>query len=323
VSSAPLVTGAPGTDVSGAPAVTDARAAPFRVVLDGFDGPFDLLLALIAKHEMDVTRIALAKVTDDFLAHLRDLDAAGGWDLDRVSEFVVVAATLLDLKAARLLPRGEVEDAEDIAALEAREMLFVRLLQYRAYKRVACEFEARFATGGVRVPASVGPRPEFDDVLPAVLLGLDARRFAELAQLVFTPPAPAVPDTGHLHAATVSVAEQTRVLAAVLRAAGSSTFARLAGEEPVAVVVARFLALLEMFRDGAVTFDQTDPLGQLTVSWVGGREHDTVDDDVRSDFDAPRPDADSDLDGPRPDADDADSAAADARSRPSERTVER
>jgi len=260
--------------VSGAPLVSAApavRSAPFRVVLDGFDGPFDLLLGLIASHELDVTRIALAKVTDDFLAHLRDLDAAGGWDLDRVSEFVVVAATLLDMKAARLLPRGEVEDAEDVAALEAREMLFVRLLQYRAYKRVAQEFEVRFSTGGVRVPATVGPGPEFDDVLPAVLLGLDARRFAELAQRVFTPPAPAVPDTGHLHAPAVSVAAQALVLAGMLQAAGTMTFARIAGSEPVAVVVARFLALLEMFRDGAVTFDQPNPLGPLTVSWAGVR----------------------------------------------------
>lgn len=252
--------------VSGAPAV---RSASFRVVLDGFDGPFDLLLALIASHELDVTRIALAKVTDDFLTHLRDLEAAGGWDLDRVSEFVVVAATLLDLKAARLLPRGEVQDADDMAALEEREMLFVRLLQYRAYRRVAQEFEVRFSTGGVRVPAAVGPGPEFDDVLPAVLLGLDARRFADLARRVFTPPAPAVPDTRHLHAPAVSVAAQALVLAGMLQAAGTTTFARIAGNEPVAVVVARFLALLEMFRDGAVTFDQPDPLGSLTVSWAG------------------------------------------------------
>lgn len=286
VSTAPLVSTAPASGGSGAPVDAGARVAPFRVVLDGFDGPFDLLLGLIAKHEMDVTRIALAKVTDDFLAHLRDLDAAGGWDLDRVSEFVVVAATLLDLKAARLLPRGEVEDAEDIAALEAREMLFVRLLQYRAYKRVAEVFEVRFATGGVRVPAAVGPGPEFDDVLPAVLLGLDAHRFAELAQLVFTPPAPAVPDTGHLHGATVSVAEQTLVVAALLRAAGPVTFGRIACDEPVAVVVARFLALLEMFRDGAVTFDQPDPLGRLTVSWLGaGEGDDAVVIPARSDFD--------------------------------------
>lgn len=267
------------------------RAEPFRVSLDGFDGPFDLLLGLIAKHELDVTRIALAKVTDDFLAHLRRLEATGGWDLDRVTEFVVVAATLLDLKAARLLPRGEVEDAEDIAALEAREMLFVRLLQYRAYKRVAGTFAARFATEGVRVPAAVGAGPEFDDVLPAVLLGLDVHRFAELARRVFAPRPPEVADTAHLHAPTVSVAEQTLLLAGMLRAAGSLTFTRIAADaDSVAVVVARFLALLEMFRDGAVGFDQPDPLGPLTVSWsgevaVGRRDGSPVGTGPRSEFD--------------------------------------
>jgi segregation and condensation protein A len=258
-------------DVATAPGrAAVARSEPFRVRLDGFDGPFDLLLGLIAKHELDVTRIALAKVTDDFLVHLRRMEAAGGWDLDRVSEFVVVAATLLDLKAARLLPRGEVEDAEDIAALEAREMLFVRLLQYRAYRRVADTFAARFATEGVRVPASVGPGPEFDDVLPVVLLGLDAARFAELARRVFAPRPPEVPDTAHLHAPTVSVAEQSRLLGAMLREAGTLTFTQIAADtDVVAVVVARFLALLEMFRDGLVVFDQPVPLGSLAVAWTG------------------------------------------------------
>ncbi len=245
---------------------------PFRVHLDGFDGPFDLLLGLIAKHQLDITRIALAKVTDDFLAHLRQLEAAGTDELDRVSEFIVVAATLLDLKAARLLPRGDVEDAEDIAALEAREMLFVRLLQYRAYKRAGEHFADRFATCGVRVPAAVGPGPEFDTVLPTVLLGLDAARFAELARAVFSPRPPAEPDTSHLHAPSVSVAEQAMLVADRLAAAGTLSFAAIAADaESVAVVVARFLALLQLYRDGAVEFDQQDPLGSLAVCWIGGR----------------------------------------------------
>lgn len=245
------------------------RTTPFEVHLEGFDGPFDLLLGLIAKHELDVTRIALAKVTDDFLAQLRELEAAGHDELDRVSAFVVVAATLLDLKAARLLPRGEVEDAEDIAALEAREMLFVRLLQYRAYKLAAEQFAARFATGGVRVPAAVGPGPEFDDVLPMVLLGLDGARFAELARAVFSPPAPPTPDTAHLHAPTVSVAEQADLVRARIGTAGTLCFTELAADAAnVAVVVARFLALLQLYRDGVIEFDQTDPLGALRVSWV-------------------------------------------------------
>lgn len=267
------------------------RGVPFRVRLADFDGPFDLLLGLIASHELDVTRLALATVTEDFLAHLRAMSAAGGFDLDQASEFVVVAATLLDLKAARLLPRGEVEDAEDVAALEARDLLFVRLLQYRAYKEVAGVLAARMATVALRIPAAVGPGP-LADVVPEVLLGITPQRFAEIAARVLAPrPEPSVIGLDHLHAPLVSVAEQSALVRTHLRAAGTATFTALTADAPdLATVVARFLALLDLFRDGLVSFDQESPMAELTVFWGPGPVS-------RSDAD-PVPDPDPDFGAP-------------------------
>lgn len=248
-----------------------ARGVPFRVRLADFDGPFDLLLGLIASHELDVTRLALATVTEDFLAHLRAMSATGGFDLDQASEFVVVAATLLDLKAARLLPRGEVEDAEDVAALEARDLLFVRLLQYRAYKEVAGVLGARMATVALRIPAAVGPGA-LGDVVAEVLLGITPQRFAQIAARVLAPrPEPPAISLDHLHAPTVSVADEAVLVRARLRAAGSATFTALTADAPdLATVVARFLALLDLFRDGLVSFDQESPMAELTVRWDPG-----------------------------------------------------
>lgn len=252
-------------------AAAPAPAAPFRVRLADFDGPFDLLLGLIASHELDVTRLALATVTDDFLNHLRAMSAAGGFDLDEASEFVVVAATLLDLKAARLLPRGEVEDAEDVAALEARDLLFVRLLQYRAYKEVAGVLAGRAAAAALRFPAAVGPG-DLGDAVPEVLVGITLERFAALAARVAAPRPRPVIGLGHLHAPPVSVSEQSALIRARLRAAGTATFAELSADAPgLDTVVARFLALLELFRDGLVSFEQPSPLAELTVYWEPGR----------------------------------------------------
>jgi segregation and condensation protein A len=244
------------------------RVPPFRIRLDDFDGPFDLLLGLIASHSLDVTRLALATVTDDFLTHLRALSAAGGFDLDQASEFVVVAATLLDLKAARLLPRGEVEDADDVAALEAHDLLFARLLQYRAYKEVAGVLAGRFAAAALRFPAAVGPGG-LGDVVPEVLLGITPQRFAEIAARVCAPRPEPLVSLAHLHAPPVSVAEQSTLLRTRLRGVGTATFTVLTADAPdLATVVARFLALLELFRDGLVTFEQDSPMAELTVHWT-------------------------------------------------------
>jgi segregation and condensation protein A len=241
----------------------------FTVRLDNFTGPFDLLLQLIAHHEMDVTEVALHRVTDDFIAHLK---AAGEhWDLDETTEFLVVAATLLDLKAARLLPAGDVEDEEDLALLDARDLLFARVLQYRAYKQVAAMFRELEAGALRRYPRSVSLEQRYENLLPEVMLGVDPQRFAEIATAVFRPKPPPTVSTSHIHMARVSVREHAAVIRLKLAQAGAATFAELVSDcENTMQVVARFLALLDLYRETVVLFEQDDPLGELRVNWSGG-----------------------------------------------------
>ncbi|GAB2473509.1 segregation and condensation protein A [Xylanimonas ulmi] len=239
---------------------------PFEVHLDNFSGPFDLLLSLIAKHELDVTEVALAVVTDEFVAYTR---AHPEWDLGTASEFLVIGATLLDLKAARLLPGVVEEDLEDLELLEARDLLFARLLQYRAYKQVAGVLAQRLATEGRRVPRSVALEPEQAALLPEIVWTLTPQRLAELAARALTPKAPPVVSLTHLHAPAVSVREQAAIVVGRLRREHAATFRSLAAGQERLVVVARFLALLELFRNGLVAFEQAAALGELTVRWTG------------------------------------------------------
>ncbi|WAP53399.1 ScpA family protein [Arthrobacter sp. ATA002] len=239
--------------------------------MQNFTGPFDVLLGLISKHELDITEIALAAVTDDFLGYIRDLGADGqAWALDEASEFLVIAATLLDLKAARLLPAGDVEDADDVALLEARDLLFARLLQYRAFKQIAAILDARLLEEAERFPRMAGLDPRFAAMLPDLIWRTGPQDFAALAAKALTPreAAPATVGLTHLHAPKVSVREQTDIVADRLMAAGKLTFAALVHDAGSSLAVARFLALLELFRDGAVAFDQPDPLGELLITWA-------------------------------------------------------
>jgi segregation and condensation protein A len=240
----------------------------FEVRLDNFEGPFDLLLGLITKHKLDVTEIALSRVTDEFIAYIADRTTEG--DLDQASEFLVVAATLLDLKAARLLPSGEVEDTEDLALLEARDLLFARLLQYRAYKEAAAFLGDRFTLEGRRFPRAVGLEERYTQLLPEVVVALGPEELADLAARVLAPkPVPTVSLT-HLHHARVSVREEAAGVVDRLRRVSSATFRSLSADCPSALhVVARFLALLELFRERLVVFEQISPLGELTVRWTG------------------------------------------------------
>lgn len=242
------------------------QVAGFDVHLTNFEGPFDLLLQLIGRHEMDVTQVALSKVTDDFIAHVR----LGGkeWDLDKTSEFLVVAATLLDLKCARLLPGGEVTDPEDLAALEARDLLFTRLLQYRAFKQLASWIEHHVDEASLVHWRPGGIEEQFRQVLPEVELGIDAEELARIAARTMTPkPVPHV-ELAHLHGARVSVVEQTAQVAALLRSSGSATFRALAAGCDRLTVVVRFLAILELFRARQVAFEQAGPLAELHIRWV-------------------------------------------------------
>ncbi len=251
--------------------VVEVRPEPaeaFSVHLDNFTGPFDLLLQLISRHKLDITEVALSQVTDEFIGHIK---AAGAdWDLDQTSQFVVVAATLLDLKAARLLPSGDIDDPEDLALLEARDLLFARLLQYRAYKQVAAYLAATLAAQGRRHPRDVGVEPRFARLLPEVTIPIDLDRFAALAARALAPRQAEVISLAHLHAPAVSVRDQAVVIVDRLRRQATMTFRALTGDSPdMVTTVARFLALLELFREGAVAFEQLTPLGELTIRWTG------------------------------------------------------
>ncbi|MFI1258359.1 segregation and condensation protein A [Streptomyces netropsis] len=260
----------PPADAAGEHGTAPADAR-FTVRLANFEGPFDLLLQLIAKHKLDVTEVALSKVTDEFMAHIRAMGP--DWDLDQTTEFLVVAATLLDLKAARLLPVAQVEDEADLALLEARDLLFARLLQYRAYKRIAEIFSGRLAAEARRYPRTVGLEPHHAELLPEVVLGIGAHGLAELAAKAMRPkPRPEV-YVDHIHAPLVSVREQADVVVARLRDAGEASFGQLTADAPdTLTVVARFLALLELYRERVVVLDQEQALGALTVRWTGAAD---------------------------------------------------
>jgi len=245
----------------------DAATEGFTVSLENFDGPFDLLLSLIAKHELDITEIALSVVTNEFIAYVQAMDS--DHELDEASEFLVVAATLLDMKIASLLPQGEVVDAEDIALLEARDLLFARLLQYRAFKQASQWFAERMEIETARHFRSVRLEDRFRMQTPELKWTLSVDDFAALAALAFAPKS--VPTVGleHLHAPLVSIREQAAYVAATLRGGGPATFRELiVGAESKGVVVARFLAVLELYRRAAVAFEQLEPLGELTVRWT-------------------------------------------------------
>jgi segregation and condensation protein A len=249
------------------------QQAGFQVRLSNFEGPFDLLLQLIFAHRLDVTEVALHQVTDDFIAYTKEVGRQA--ELEETTAFLVIAATLLDLKAARLLPSGEVHDEEDLALLEVRDLLFARLLQYRAFKHVAVMFAELEAAALRSYPRSVSLESRYSDLLPEVMLGVDAESFAQIAAAAFTPvPVPTVA-TEHLHQVKVSVPEQVANLMGLLERRGVgkwASFSELVADCAAPIeIVGRFLALLELYRARAVAFDQSEPLGALQISWTGER----------------------------------------------------
>lgn len=248
----------------------------FEVHLEEFAGPFDVLLGLISKHKLEVTELALSQVTDEFCAYIK---AQGSdWDLAEATSFLVVAATLLDLKAARLLPSGEVEDEEDLALLEARDLLFARLLQYRAFKEVSSVFDTMLSKNNGRVPRTVGLDPEYADLLPEVVISIGPDRLAMLAAQALTPQVNPTVSIDHIHAPAVSVAEQTAIVAEKLAKLGSTTFRGLISDvTELGVVVARFLSLLELYRQAKIALEQVAALGDLHIRWIASPDDDVVD----------------------------------------------
>ena len=272
----------PDQDVTEADPANDGK---FTVKLTNFTGPFDLLLNLISQHRLDVTEVALHVVTDDFIAYTKALGPDS--DLEQTTEFLVIAATLLDLKAARLLPSGEVDDPEDLALLEARDLLFARLLQYRAFKQVAVLFAELEAAALQRYPRAVSLDDRYVDLLPEVTIGVDVAQFAQIAATAIAPkPIPTV-GLDHLHGSPVSVPEQAKRLSELLADAKGEwlSFSQLVAECTSGLeVVARFLGLLELYRERAVLFSQPEALGELKVVWSSDRDTDEINIDTTEDY---------------------------------------
>ena len=252
------------------PIIRENSVDKFNVKLNQFEGPFDLLLSLIAKHELEVTALALHIVTDDFLQYIKNQGSE--WDLDEATEFLVIAATLLDLKTARLLPSGEVEDEEDIARLEARDLLFARLMQYKAFKDVSIWLNDQLSIESKRFARSVSLEPQFANLLPEVLLGLGPSELARLAAKAMEVKTIPSISLSHLHAPAVSVREQAGIIVERLRRVGATTFRSLITGVEVPVIVARFLAVLELFRESQITLEQESPLADLYIRWVGSEQ---------------------------------------------------
>lgn len=262
----------------------DGHTGGFAVHLENFEGPFDLLLQLISKHKLEVTEVALSAVTDEFIGYIRQLEQSGeGWQLDQATEFLVVAATLLDLKAAKLLPSGEVEDEADLALLEARDLLFARLLQYRAFKEIAATFAERITATEKSFPRVVALDPTLAALLPEVLIGVGPERFAAIADRVMAPKTPPVVPVEHIHRPLVNVADESRKVIDFLRSNKSMSFRALCADagEPM-IVIARFLALLDLYRTGSLRFEQVIALGELQISWIGTESGDVA---VSDEFD--------------------------------------
>ncbi len=257
------------------PPATAAGTAPdaavrsgFHLTLDNFSGPFDLLLQLLGKNKLEITELSLSKVTDEFISYIRAL--GDNWDLDEASEFLVVAATLLDLKTAKLLPQAEVEDEEDLALLEARDLLFARLLQYKAYKELAAVIAELDAEAGRSFARAVKLEERFAEALPELVLTIDVDKLAQLAVKALTPkPVPMVA-IDHVHMVRVSVREHMLILREKLIRLRSATFRQLCADcTTVLEIVARFLAVLELYREGLISFEQVAALAELTITWTG------------------------------------------------------
>ena len=274
------------TQLSNGDEVITPENPGFSVHLTNFDGPFDLLLQLISRHKMDITEVALSAVTDEFIAFIRALEISGeGWRLDQATEFLVIAATLLDLKAAKLLPSGEVEDEEDLALLEARDLLFARLLQYRAFKEISATFNQRIEAFDKTFARVVSLDPALASLLPEVLIGVGASRFAAIAERVLTPKSAPVVAIEHLHSTLVSVSEESKLVVEALRKGRTMSFRSLISDaSSTLVVVARFLALLDLYRQGALRFNQVVALGDLQISWTGAE---TGEIETTDEFDIP------------------------------------
>jgi segregation and condensation protein A len=243
-----------------------------RVETPVYEGPFDLLLQLILAEEVDLYEINLARIVDAYLAEIERMQSL---DLDVATEFLLIAATLVELKARRLLPGPADVDVDDELALwEERDLLLARLLECKTFKDVSAVFAALSDQAGASVARQVGPDERFAAVAPDLLAGVTPARLREAAITAMTPrPVPRI-DLHHVAPIRASVADAVAELLETLPEAGPITFARLTADVAARLdVIVRFLAVLELFKQGLVDVEQAAQFGDITIVWAG------VDDD--------------------------------------------
>jgi len=249
----------------------------YQVQLEVFEGPFDLLLQLISRRQLEVTEVDLADITADFLAHLgEEIDAL---DLESATRFLVVAATLVELKASRLLPVDDADDFEDLLG-DARDLLYARLLEYRAYRDVSRWFSHRINRFGDRLPREVAPEPWLLRLVPATPLPIDATGLAALAAAATTPqPVPEV-DLTHIRRSYVTIREAATHILDLLANPGERTaFPTLTDGRARGDRVVFFLALLELFKLGQVDLEQPDLRAAMEIERrAGGQDFGSLED---------------------------------------------
>lgn len=238
----------------------------YEVRLDVFEGPLDLLLHLITRQRVDIYDVSLAAITDEFLAAVDDIRPL---DLERTTGFLVVAATLLELKSARLLP-SRADDPTAARLLEERDLLLARLVECATFRGAGSWIAGELAAGRARHGRSVALEDRFVDIAPDLLAGAALDDVLRRAAIVFAPAPVVELDTSHVAPITASVRAAIEDLGDALERRGRASFEELcAGERDRIEVVVRFLALLEMFKAGAIDLDQSDRFGTITATWTG------------------------------------------------------
>lgn len=243
----------------------------FAVATPVFEGPFDLLLHLILKEQVDIYEVSLSRIVDAYLAEIERFQFI---DLDIATEFLLIAATLVELKARRLLPgRDDVDLDDELALWEERDLLLARLLECKTFKDVAGVF-SRLADDADRTfPRTTGPDERFDDVMPDLLEGTTPKRIHAAYQRAITPRPVQRIDLFHVAPIRASVADAVAELVDELPRVGRISFRRLtSGLVERLEVIVRFLALLELFKQGVIELDQDEQFGEIDVMWTGGFE---------------------------------------------------
>ncbi|HEX2294602.1 MAG TPA: ScpA family protein [Actinomycetota bacterium] len=246
----------------------------YEVKLEVFEGPIDLLLHLITRQRVDIYDVSLARITEEYLAAISDLDGA---DLETATGFLVVAATLLELKSARLLP-GRGGDEEEAHLLEERDLLLARLVECSTFREAGAWLARGLEAGSAAHGRTAGLEERFVDLAPKVVLKTTPERLAALAATALAPrPEPEV-DVSHLAPIRATVRDAILEVAGLLRGRGEPTgFRELCSGAPERIdVVVRFLALLELFKAGAVDLVQVDRFGDIRATWTGDADAEDV-----------------------------------------------